>query len=141
MTKDARRRLVELNDAAGLVHADDGVECGVEYRAHTRFADAQVSLCALAVGNVDECADEAGESPPRREACHLRFVNPAILAVEAPHPMLDLDCLVPTERFEVALTRLRQIIGMDVFRPVPAALDHVIERPPKERQKTAISEY
>src|SRR5262249_11697361 len=78
ITEDARRRSVELNDTAGLVHGDDGIVCSIHDRSRPRLALPEIGhglleLCYLAHGadNPDRLAvgvdDEAtGDDPAAR---------------------------------------------------------------------------
>src|SRR5918996_722436 len=52
--------VVELDDAAGLVDGDDGIERGIEDGAHAGLAGAQVGLHVLAVSDVAQRADQPG---------------------------------------------------------------------------------
>ena len=117
MAEDAGGGVVELDDAAGLVDADDGVERGVEDGAHAGLAGAQVDLHVLAVGDVAQRADQAGGGAvlvDDQAADH----HPALLLGGAaplgcPEPRLELELAPPLGH------AVRQVFAPDhgVLRP------------------------
>jgi hypothetical protein len=129
VAEDARGGVVELDDPAFDVDADDGVEGGIENGAHARFAGAQIGLDLLAVGDLAQRSDQArgaavlikDQAADHDPALPHPRIGEARLELELARPIGDatVQILLPPHRVG------RQTTGGDhPVRSVQAAFRH-----------------
>ena len=132
---------LQSRDPVQLVRPDDFVRARIPLPAanareplrfrQLRLLPAQRFFGPLALGDVHDRSDVAGQRAVRRQQRDAAIENPSILAVVPPEPVLECERLMRFERRVENLEAPRKVVRMN--RLAPSVREHGLQRAAGER--------